>query len=197
MSNKRVTIDEEIKRFFMEIELRKQILPENSLPEYLQKLRNHVFEVHNWLDTDMLVRILSQIRFEAGEKLDNETWEKINLLIQDALSQIPYTSKRDIIQSYDDVKTELVAAITKLNTARNEFAHKSPNFLLRKYSLDSSQGKLDIRDLLRTIKTTEKLFIEHSESSKACCYFVGKQFEQMNSSNSESLQKLNAPTRTT
>ena len=197
MSNKRMTIDEEIKRFFMEIELSKQILPEDSLPGYLQKLRNHVFEVHNWLDTDMLVRILSQIRFEAGEKLDNETWEKINSLIQDALSQMPYTSKRDIIQSYDDVKAELTAAITKLNTVRNEFAHKSPNFLLRKYSLNSSRGKLNVRDLLRTIKTTERLFIEHSESSKACCYYVSKQYEQMNILNDKKLQKLSTPTSTT
>jgi hypothetical protein len=75
MTKKPMTIDEEIKRFFLEIDLRKQLLPEDSLPEYLQKIRNHVFEIHNWLDSDMLVRILSQIRFEAGEKLDNETWD--------------------------------------------------------------------------------------------------------------------------
>lgn len=110
MSGKTMTIDEEIKRFLMEIDLRKQLLPEDSLPEHLQKLRNHVFEIHNSLDVDMLVRILSQIRFEAGEKLDNETWDKVNLFIQDAFIQIPYMSKVQVIESYDDVSEELVRA---------------------------------------------------------------------------------------
>lgn len=180
MPNKRLTIDEEIQQFLMEIDLRKQLLPDDSLPEYLQKIRNHVFEIHNWLDGDMLVRILSQIRFEAGEKLDNETWGKVNMLMQDALSQIPYTSKIPIIQSYDDVNSELIKALTKVNTLRNEFAHKSPGVLLQKYVNTTTNGKENIRNLLRAVKNAQDLFLKHTESSAACRYYVSKQSEQMN-----------------
>jgi hypothetical protein len=137
----KMKIDEEIKRFFLEVDIRKQILPNDTLPEYLEKLRNHVLEIHSWLDGDMLVRILSEIRYKAGEALDNETWEKINLLVQDSLVQIPYSSKITVIQAYGDLDPTLTAALFKVNTLRNEFAHKRPDHFLQKYDLNTPKGK--------------------------------------------------------
>lgn len=175
----KMKIDEEIKRFFLEVDIRKQILPNDTLPDYLQKLRNHVLEIHSWLDGDMLVRILSEIRYKAGDALSNETWEKVNLLIQDSLVQISYSSKIAVIQAYGDVDSTLAVASFKVNTLRNEFAHKRPDHFLQKYDLNTPKGKQNIRDVIRALKTAQDLFLAHGETSKACLYYVNKQFELM------------------
>lgn len=172
-----MTTDEEIKRFFTEYHIREKIMPYNTLPAHLQKMQHYVLVAHSDLDGDMLVRILSQIRYEARDTLTNEAWEKINLIIQDALEEIPYASKIGIIGAYGDVSQDLVSVLTKVNTYRNEFAHKSAEILMQKYDMKTSDGKIKIRDLTRAIKRAQELFLGHTEKSEACKLYVRKQIE--------------------
>ena len=176
-----MTIDEEINRFFLEYKLREQILPYNSLPEYLQKLQHYVILTHSDLDGDMLVRILYQIQYEAGDELKNETWSKINLLIQSTLEQIPYLSKIDLIEGYGDMPEILKKSIQKLNSYRNKFAHPKIELLLQEFDIKSPKGKVNIRDLIRALKRAKDLFLEYAESSTVCNYCIKKQLEEQKS----------------
>lgn len=175
-----MTINEEINKFFLEYLIREKILPYDSLPEYLQKIQNHVILTHADLDIDMLVCILSQIRYEAGNELDNKTWNKISLLIQGSLGELSYMSKVSIIEGYGDVSEVLVKVLTNINRFRNEFAHPKIDLLLKKYDIKTSQGKIRIRNLARTLKRARNLFIEHTEKSEACKFYVKKQLENEN-----------------
>ncbi len=172
-------IAKEIKRFFLQGRLRDKIMPYGSFPKYLQELQHRVILEHSDLDNDMLVRILSQIRFEAGNTLSNEAWGKINLLIQQSLEAISYMSKVSIIRSYGDVPEDLERALIKVNTYRNEFAHPRVSFLLEKYGAKTKEGKIELRNLTRAMKRANDLFIKHTESSEACKYYVIKQIETM------------------
>ena len=173
-----MTIDEEINRFYLRYRIQDKLWS-GALPEYLQELQHRVIHAHADLDIDMLVRILSQIRYEAGEVLSNEAWVKINPFIQQALDAIPYMSKVSIIKSYGDVSDKLWRALEKVNTYRNEFAHPRVSSLLEKYDLKTSKGKIELRDLTRAIERARNLFIEHTENSKPCNYYVHKQLEIM------------------
>lgn len=173
-----MTIDEEINRFFLEYKLREQILPYNSLPEYLQKLQHYVILMHSDLDGDMFIRILYQIRYEAGDELKSETWSKINLLIQSTLEQIPYLSKLDLIEGYGDMSKVLKKSIQKLNSYRNKFAHPKIELLLQGYDIKSQKGKINIRDLIRALKRAKDLFLQYAESSTVCNYCIKKQLEE-------------------
>ncbi|MFA4932745.1 MAG: hypothetical protein WC625_07565 [Caldisericia bacterium] len=173
-----MTIDEEINRFFLEYKLREKILPYNTLPEYLQKLQHYVLLTHGDLDGDMLVRILSQIRYEAGDYLNNKTWDKINLLIQSSLEQIPYMSKLNLIESYGDIPELLKKALEKLNFYRNKFAHPKIDLLLSDYNIKSHKGKVNIRDLIRALKRASDLFLQYAESSVVCNYYIKRQLEK-------------------
>jgi len=173
-----MTINEEINRFFLEYKLREKILPYNSLPEYLQKLQHYVLLTHSDLDGDMLVRILSQIRYEAGDDLDNKTWGKINLLIQSTLEQISYMSKLDLIDSYGDIPDPLKKALEKLNSYRNKFAHPKIDLLLIEYDINKPKGKDNIQALIRTLKNARDLFLQYAESSTVCNYYIKKQLEE-------------------
>lgn len=170
--------DEEINRFFLKQRI-KDKLWSGSLPKHLQELQHRVIHAHANLDVDMLVRILSQIRYEASDLLSNEAWEKINPWIQQSLDAIPYMSKVSIIKSYGDVSDELEKALAKVNAYRNEFAHPRTDFLLEKYDIKISKGKIRLRDLTRAIERAEDLFIEHTQNSNACNYYVKKQMEMM------------------
>ena len=172
-------INEEINRFFLEGRLRDKIMPHDSFPKYLQEIQHRVMLAHSDLDVDMLVRILSQIRFEAGKALSNNAWSKINLLIQDSLRAIPYMFKVSIIKSYGDVSDELEQVLIKVNTYRNEFAHPRARFLLKKYDAKTKEGKVELRNLTRAMKKARDLFLEHAESSEACKYYVERQIEIM------------------
>lgn len=172
-----MTTDEEIKRFFTEYHIREKIMPYNILPAHLQKMQHYIFVAHSDLDGDMLVRILSQIRYEAGDELTNGAWKKINMLIQTALEEIPYVSKIGIIGEYGDVTNDMISALIKVNTHRNEFAHKRTEILIQKYDIKTSEGKIKIRDLTRAIKRAQEMFLEHTQKSKACIYYVEKQIE--------------------
>lgn len=173
--------DEEISRFFLKGQIKDKIWS-GSLPKHLQELQHRVIHAHAELDIDMLVRILSQIRYETGDILSNEAWVKINPLVQQALDAIPYMSKVSIIKSYGDVSDELERALEKVNAYRNEFAHPRTSFLLEKYDLKTSKGKIGLRDLVRVIERAENLFLEHTQSSNACKYYVRKQLEIMEAS---------------
>lgn len=169
--------EDEIRRFFAEYDLKGKIMPRSMLPSYLQKIQHYILSTHSHLDGDMLVRILSQIRFEAGDKLTNKVWKRINPLIQDALAEVPYTSKISIIEVYEDVSKDLIRAITKVNTYRNEFAHKRPDILIQKYAVRIPAGKIKLRDLARALKKADDLFLDHTEASEACKYYIRKQME--------------------
>ncbi len=172
-----MTIDEEIKNFFLEIEIREQLMPDNSLPEYLKKIQHYILLTHSDLDIDMLVRILSQIRYEAGDGLNNETWDKINLLILNSLDEIPYMPKLNIVENYGDLSKPLIEALRKLNTLRNEFAHPKIDILIKKYDIKTQNGKDQIQSLIRALKNARDLFLEHTEKSEACKFYVKKQLE--------------------
>ena len=174
--------EDEIRRFFVEYDLRGKIMPRSMLPSYLQKIQHYILSTHSHLDGDMLVRILSQIRFAAGDVLTNEAWEKINPLIKDALAEIPYASKISIIEVYEDVSKDLNQALTKVNSYRNEFAHKRPDLLVQKYDVETPAGKIKIRDLTRALKKANDLFLDHTEASEACKYFIRKQMEILDKS---------------
>ena len=168
--------DEEIRRFFLKGRI-KDIIWSGSLPKRLQELQHRVIQAHTGLDVDMLVRILYQIRYEAGDVLPIKVWIKINPLIQQSLDAIPYMSKVSIIKSYGDVSDELERALVKINAYRNEFAHPRTSFLLGKYNIKTSKGKVGLRDLARAIERAEDLFLEYVQSSDACRFSVRKQME--------------------
>lgn len=170
--------DEEIDRFFLKGRIKDKIWL-GSLPKHLQELQHRVIQAHAELDVDMLVRILSQIRYEAGNTLPNEAWEIINPVIQQSLEAIPYMSKLSIIKSYGDVSEELDRVLVKVNSYRIEFAHPRTDFLLRKYDIKTSKGKIGLRDLARAIERAEDLFLEHTQNSEACRFYVNKQIEIM------------------
>lgn len=173
-----MTIDEEIKQFFLDYRIREKIMPYNMLPEYLQKIQHYVLTTHEHLDGDMLVRILSQIRYEAGDSLDNDTWKKVNLLIQDALDEIPFISKVSTIDAYGDISPELKQALEKVNSYRNEFAHPRVEALILKYDINTQTGKVNIRNVARALKRAQELFLDHAEFSEATKYYVAKQIER-------------------
>lgn len=173
-----MTIDEEINRFFLEYKLREKILPYNTHPDYLQKLQHYVLLIHGDLDGNMLVRILYQIRYEAGDDLDKKTWGKIKPLIQSALEQIPYMSKLALIESYGDISEPLKKSLEKLNSYRNKFAHPKIDLLLGEYDIKSAKGKVNIRDLIRALKRAKDLFLQYAESSTICNYCIKKQLEE-------------------
>ena len=173
--------DEEVNRFFLKCRIKDRI-GSSSLPKHLQELQHRVIHAHAELDIDMLVRILSQIRYETGDVLSNETWVKINPLIQQSLEAIPYMSKLSIIKSYGDIPDELERALEKVNAYRNEFAHPRTSFLLKKYNLETSKGKMGLRDLARAIERAGDLFLKHTQGSNACKYYVEKQIEIMEAS---------------
>lgn len=170
--------DEEINRFFLKGRIKDKIWL-GSLPKHLQELQHRVIQAHAELDVDMLVRILSQIRYGAGDVLSNEAWVTINPLIQQSLEAIPYMSKISIIKSYGDVSEDLERALVKVNSYRIEFAHPRTDFLLEKYNIKTSKGKIGLRDLARAIERAEDLFLEHTQKSEACKYYVRKQIEIM------------------
>ena len=170
--------DEEIGRFFLKGRIKDKIWS-GSLPKHLQELQHRVIHAHAELDVDMLIRILSQIRHEAGDVLSNEAWVKINPLIQQSLDAIPYMLKVSIIKSYGDVSDGLERALEKVNAYRNEFAHPRTSFLLEKYNIKTSKGKMGLRDLARAIERAEDLFLEQTQSSDACKFYVRKQMEIM------------------
>lgn len=172
-----MTTDDEIKKFFTEYQIREKIMPFNTLPAYLQKMQHYVLVAHSDLDGDMLVRVLSQLRYEAGDELTNSSWSKINMVIQNVLEEIPYSSKIGIISAYDDVSQDLITALTNVNKYRNEFAHKRAEILMQKYNIQTPDGKIKIRDLTRAIKSAQEKFLEHTQKSKACIYYVEKQIE--------------------
>jgi len=176
-------IVDEINRFILEGRIIDKLKPYGSFPKYLQELQHRVIQAHSDLDGDMLVRILSQIRYEAGDTLSNETWEKINLLVQQFLDAIPYTSKIPIIKSFGDVSEELEDALVKVNTYRNNFSHPKVSFLLEKYDAKTSKGKIELRNLTRAIKRAKDLFLEHTENSEACRFYVKKQIEILEAKN--------------
>ena len=168
--------DEEINRFFLKGRIKDKIWL-GSLPNHLQELQHRVIQAHTELDVDMLVRILSQIRYEAGDVLSNEAWEIINPVIQQSLDAIPYMSKLSIIKSYGDISDKLERALIKVNAYRNEFAHPRTDFLLEKYNIKTSKGKVGLRDLTRAIERAEDLFLDHTQNSEACRFYVKKQME--------------------
>lgn len=170
--------DEEIKRFYVKACIKDQIWS-GALPKHLQELQHRVIHAHAEFDSDMLVRILSQIRYEAGAVLSNEAWIIINPIIQQSLEAVPYMSKISIIKSYGDLSDELERALVKVNSYRNEFAHPRTDFLRKKYATNTSQGKIGLRDLMRAIERAEELFLEHTQSSVACKFYIQKQMEIM------------------
>lgn len=174
-------IEEELKRFFLNQQIKAKIMPSEALPEYLQRLQHYVLLAHSGLDKFMLIRILYEIRYEAGEDLSEEVWEKIELTIQDALEVIPYKDKVFIISDYGDMSTEkeLVKALRKVNTYRNWFAHRDARFLRAKYDLQTSAGKVEIRNLIGDLERAEDLFLAYAESSKVCSYCIRRAMEQM------------------
>ncbi|MDP2637604.1 MAG: hypothetical protein Q8P26_00895 [Candidatus Levybacteria bacterium] len=169
-----MTIDEEIKRFFLEYHIREKIMPYSSLPEYLQKIQYYIILIHTDLDIDMLVRILSQIRYEAGDDLNNKVWNKINLLIQTSLEKLSYVAKVSTIEDYGDVSEVLIKSLMTVNRYRNEFAHPKVDVLLKKYDMKTSQGKIKIRNLVRTLKRARNLFLDYTKKSKACKFYIKK-----------------------
>lgn len=170
-------INDEINRFILEGRIIDEIRPFGSFPKYLQELQHRVIQAHAELDDDMVVRFLSQIRYEAGDVLSNEAWQKINLLVQQFLGAIPYMSKVSIIKSFGDVSDDLENALVKVNTYRNEFSHPKVSFLLGKYDAKNSKGKIELRNLTRAVKRAKDLFLEHTEKSEACKFYVRKQIE--------------------
>jgi len=170
-------IAEEIKRFFLECRVKDMLMPSRSFPKYFQELQHRVISAHSELDVDMLVRILAEIRFEAGDVLSNEAWIKINLVIQHSLEQISYMFKISIIKAYGDVSDDLENALVKVNTYRNEFVHPKVSFLLQKYNNKTAKGRIELRNLTRAIKRAQDLFLDHAEKSKAVNYYIKKQIE--------------------
>lgn len=170
-------IDEEIRRYFLKYRVRDIVIPDNSLPDHLKELQYYVILTHTVLDIDMLVRILCQIRYKAGDQLDSNIWNKINLIIQDALDQIQFMFKLNLIEQYDDFPDQLAKALKKVNILRIEFAHPKNEILIKKYDNSSRHGKIQIRNLFRALERAQILFLNYTENSEACKYYVKKQLE--------------------
>lgn len=119
------------------------------IPSSVKELQSLVLVTHAHLEVALETRILLQIKRKLDD-ISDYYWERLLILLSPLLNSLRYRDKLIIIESYGDTTKELINALSRVNTRRNEFAHARGYQLNNKYNR-SPHAEENIRDLLRTL----------------------------------------------
>lgn len=148
MSDK-FTIDKEIEQLEESLDSLEDTHPDYIPPE-LKTLQARVLAGHAHLENGLETRIYLQIKRSLSEVSD-DAWENAVGVIRPLLEALSYRNKLGIVESYGDVTPGLIDILKKVNSYRVEFAHPQGMKLRNKYNYTDSQGKQNVRDLLRCL----------------------------------------------
>lgn len=151
-------INEEIKNLKAVLDTQEDLSP-NYLSKELKNLQNYVLLKHADLERGLEIRILYQIGCEMhGSKASFETWNMIHrspVLIR-IINELSFRVKLKMIIDFNDGLPE--KSLKALNNYRNNFAHLNGTQLRKSYNYQTTKGKLNIRNFLRSlIKAQEDL----------------------------------------
>lgn len=145
----KVSISEEIKALAESLDTQEDTHPDYISSE-LKNLQAKVLSVHAHLENALETRIFLRIKKDISPASD-ETWRKITSALRLLVEALSYGDKVEIVEGYADGAPALFRLLRKVNKYRVEFAHPKGMKLRSRYDFGTSQGKVNVRDVLRCL----------------------------------------------